>query len=66
MNLRFRELAALYCFFYYDNPENQTKYPIKFAMFQDEVRRLKTDGEIFPVSLRSERPGLPPTLQNPK
>lgn len=46
MNLRFRELAALYCFFYYDNPENQTKYPIKFAMFQEEIKRLKTDEKV--------------------
>lgn len=37
MNLQFRELAALYSFFYYDNVENQSKYPIKFAIFQEEV-----------------------------
>jgi len=42
MNLQFRELAALYCFFYYDNPENQTKYPIKFSIFQEEVKQMKS------------------------
>ena len=39
MNLQFRELAALYCFFYYDSVENQSKYPIKFAGFKEEVAK---------------------------
>lgn len=36
--LRFRELCALYCFFYYDKGgANQQKHPLKFQLFREEL-----------------------------
>lgn len=56
MNMQFRELAALYSFFFYDGVENQSKYPIKFAIFNEEVGKIFLSFLLF-IKCKATIPG---------